>query len=64
MSFEKFLHRNELVAQCLEQIVASGAADRLFACAAGTDPSVREFVAAQERLLTAAETLLDRCGPD
>lgn len=61
MSFEKFVHRNQLMAQCLEQIVASGVADRVFECAAGADPSVREFVAAQQRLLTAAERLLDRC---
>lgn len=61
MSFEKFLHRNRLMAQCLEQIVASGMAGRLFECPAAADPSVRQFVAAQQRLLTAAERLLDHC---
>ncbi len=61
MSFEKFVHRNQLVAHCVERIVASGKADRLFGLTSEADPSVRQFLAAQERLLTAAERLLDHC---
>ncbi|MDB5974275.1 MAG: hypothetical protein JWR07_1035, partial [Nevskia sp.] len=30
MSFEKFVHRNLLVADCVERIAASGKADHLF----------------------------------
>ncbi len=61
MSFDKFVHRNRLVAECVHRIAASGNAGRLFQHANGFDPVVRELLAAQERLLNAAESLLDRC---
>jgi len=61
MSFEKFVHRNLLVADCVERIAASGKADHLFEHSAQFNPKVRELLAAQERLLNAAERLLEHC---
>jgi len=61
MSFEKFVHRNQLVAECLERIAATGNAGSLFEHSAEFNPKVRELLAAQERLLNAAERLLDHC---
>jgi hypothetical protein len=62
MSFEKFVHRNRLTSDLLDRIAASTDADRLFAHTDAVDPRVRALVAAQERLLSAAEKLLEHCG--
>ena len=61
MSVEKFVHRNQLLSECVERITSSGNAGRLFRHCAEFDPRVRELLAAQERLLNAAERLLDHC---
>ncbi len=61
MSFEKFVHRNLLVADCVQRIAASGKAGHLFEHSARFNPRVRELLAAQERLLNAAERLLEHC---
>jgi len=61
MSFEKFVHRHSLLADCVQRIAASGRAGHLFEHSAEFNPKVRELLAAQERLLNAAERLLDHC---
>lgn len=61
MSFEKFVHRNRLTSDLLERIASSDGASRLFAHTQVVDPRVRALVAAQERLLSAAERLLEHC---
>lgn len=61
MSFEKFVHRNSLVADCVQRIAASGKAGDLFEHSAAFNPRVRELLAAQERLLNAVERLLEHC---
>jgi hypothetical protein len=62
MSFEKFVHRNRLTSDLLERIASSSDANRLFAHTDAVDPRVRALVAAQERLLSAAEKVLEHCG--
>lgn len=62
MSFEKFVHRNRLTSDLLDRIAASSNANRLFSHADAVDPRVRDLVAAQERLLSAAEKVLEHCG--
>ena len=61
MSFEKFVHRNHLVAECVQRIAAYGNAGRLFEHSTEFNPKVRELLMAQERLLNAAERLMDHC---
>ena len=63
MSFEKFVYRNQLMLQCLENIAASNGVSGLFQYSSDLRPQVRELLAAQERLLTAAERVLERCQP-
>ena len=62
MSFDKFVYRSQLTAQCLDQIVSIGGASSIFAPSSEHSPQVRELLAAQERLLSAAESLLESCG--
>lgn len=59
---EKFVHRNRLVAQRLEQIAASVHAARLFERPLDASAELRTLLAAQERLLNAAERMLDRAA--
>jgi hypothetical protein len=62
MSFEKFVHRNRLTSDLLERIASRSDATSLFAHTDAVDPDVRALVAAQERLLSAAEKVLERSG--
>jgi hypothetical protein len=62
MSIEKFVHCNRLTSDLLERIASSSDAGRLFSHAEVVDPHVRALIAAQERLLSAAEKVLEQCG--
>lgn len=60
MSLEKFVYRNRLLIEHLEAIATGANVTRLFVHTGKFDPYVRDFLSAQERLLTAAERLLER----
>ena len=62
MSLEKFAHRNRITAELLEKIAASSRAAELFTPHETVNPLVRELIAAQGRLLNAAERVLEHCG--
>lgn len=59
MTYEKFLRRNELIASCLAQIAQNKSLVAWVETARPADSGLRELLAAQERLLTAAERMLD-----
>ncbi|MDB5987087.1 MAG: hypothetical protein JWR16_2140 [Nevskia sp.] len=61
MTFEKFLKRNKLIAEYLAQIALHRDAVGWVDSAMPLDASFRDVLAAQERLLTAAERLLESC---
>jgi hypothetical protein len=61
MSVRKFVQRSELTARCLRQIGESREGQRLLTPSFNPDAEVRALLHAQERLLNAAERVLERC---
>jgi len=61
MTIDKFVRRNQLLAEYLAQIAERRAEVGWGDSAAPLNAAFREVLAAQERLLTAAERLLERC---
>jgi|GEM_PF-2567331 len=62
MTFDKFLKRNQLIADHLAQIAAHRDSIGWVDSATPLDADFRDVLAAQERLVTAAERLLDSCN--
>lgn len=61
MTFDKFLKRNQLIADHLAQIAAHRDSIGWVDSATPLDTDFRDVLAAQERLVTAAERLLESC---
>jgi hypothetical protein len=61
MTFDKFLKRNQLIADHLAQIAAHRHCIGWVDSATPLDMDLRDLLAAQERLVTAAERLLESC---
>lgn len=64
MSVEKFIRRNAVVTQCLSRIAEHDDARKLLGPSLRFDVDIRELLSAQERLLNAAEHVLERCCHD
>ncbi len=62
MTFDKFLKRNQMLAELLAEIAARREAVGWVNHAAPIESGLRDVLAAQERLLTAAERLLEQDG--
>lgn len=62
MSLEKFQRRSEILHQRMQQISRSRDAGQLLQHRRHFNPEVRSLLVAQERLLDAAERLIDRLG--
>jgi len=59
MTFDKFMKRSQLISEHIQRIASSAAAVSRFDTQAPTNPLLREVFSAQERLLIAAEELLE-----
>ncbi len=59
MTFEKFIKRSELIFDHMQQIAHSMTAVSRFDAMTPINPLLRDVIAAQERLLTATEKLLE-----
>ncbi len=59
MTFDKFVKRSQLIFEHMQRIAHNTASMPRFDVLAPVDPLLRDVIAAQERLLTAAEELLE-----
>jgi len=58
MTLEQFIRRNGIIAQHLEQIAAMNGAEHLLEFSLNFNPTMRDLLTAQERLLNAAEKVI------